>query len=183
MVSMNFSYVMCILADHDTLEAAVTNHVDVDVEPLPPAPQSTTATANGKQEQTLSGSSNNNTTSNDCKILGDAANSSLDGNYGKVDWGETQVRNSSNFSNHWGGDLFAYLHGGINYQIEHHLFPGMSHIHYPTIAPIVRKTCEEFDIPYAAYSTLPETWYSFLLLLRSLNKTPDALRKTDKKVL
>jgi linoleoyl-CoA desaturase len=78
------------------------------------------------------------------------------------------VRNSSNFCNHWAGDVFAFLNGSINYQIEHHLFPGMSHIHLPRIAPIVRQTCEEFHIPYAAYFSLSSAWYSFLVTCRSV---------------
>jgi fatty acid desaturase len=85
-----------------------------------------------------------------------------------VDWGELQVRNSSNFCNHWAGDVFAFLNGSINYQIEHHLFPGMNHIHLPRIAPIVRQTCEEFHIPYAAYFSLSSAWYSFLVTCRSV---------------
>lgn len=40
------------------------------------------------------------------------------------------------------------LMGGINFQIEHHLFPSMSHMLYAEIAPIVQAACAEFDIPY-----------------------------------
>jgi len=112
-LALNVSYAMCIVADHDTADAAVLNHVDVDID-IP------------------------------------SADDVDENNYGKVDWGEMQVRNSSNFGNHWAGDLFAFCNGSINYQIEHHLFPGMSHIHLPRIAPIVRQTCEEFNVPYAA---------------------------------
>jgi len=68
------------------------------------------------------------------------------------DWGESQVRASANFGTKFGivNDLF----GGINYQIEHHLFPDICHIHYPEISKIVKETCEEFDIPYTELS-----WY------------------------
>jgi len=38
--------------------------------------------------------------------------------------------------------------GGLNFQVEHHLFPRISHIHYPAIAPIVQDVCAEFDAPY-----------------------------------
>ena len=41
-------------------------------------------------------------------------------------------------SSNVGGWFLCNLHGGLNYQIEHHLFPRMNHCHYPTIAPIVR---------------------------------------------
>lgn len=57
-----------------------------------------------------------------------------------------QVRHSGNFSN--GNPLVTQLMGGINFQIEHHLFPSMSHMLYAEIAPIVQAACAEFDIPY-----------------------------------
>ena len=41
-------------------------------------------------------------------------------------------------SSNVGGWFLCHLHGGLNYQIEHHLFPRMSHCHYPKIAPTVR---------------------------------------------
>ncbi|CAN0524971.1 unnamed protein product [Ectocarpus sp. 8 AP-2014] len=52
--------------------------------------------------------------------------------------------------------------GGINYQIEHHLFPSMSHMLYAEIAPIVKDACEEFDIPYNAHPTLWSAYASYL---------------------
>ena len=45
-----------------------------------------------------------------------------------------QAASSSNV----GGSLLCFINGGLNYQIEHHLFPRMSHCHYPLIAPMVR---------------------------------------------
>lgn len=57
-----------------------------------------------------------------------------------------QVRHSGNFSN--GNAFVTHVMGGINYQIEHHLFPSMSHMLYAEIAPIVKDACEEFSIPY-----------------------------------
>jgi fatty acid desaturase (delta-4 desaturase) len=45
-----------------------------------------------------------------------------------------QVTSSSNVGGWW----LAHLNGGLNYQIEHHLFPRISHMHYPTVAPVVR---------------------------------------------
>ena len=62
------------------------------------------------------------------------------------DWGEIQVRNSGNFITN--NIIYSYLFGGINYQIEHHLFPSLCSIHYPSIQSIVKLTCKEFNIPY-----------------------------------
>jgi fatty acid desaturase len=43
--------------------------------------------------------------------------------------------------------------GGLNYQVVHHLFPGVCHCHYPALAPIVLRTAAEFGIPYKVYPT------------------------------
>jgi hypothetical protein len=55
-----------------------------------------------------------------------------------------QVSTSSNV----GGSLLCFLNGGLNYQIEHHLFPRISHVHYPKIAPYVKDFCDKKKIPY-----------------------------------
>ena len=62
------------------------------------------------------------------------------------DWGELQVRHSANFMNNW--PIFTRIGGGINYQIEHHLFPTLSNHKLPKISRIVKETCKEFNIPY-----------------------------------
>ena len=46
--------------------------------------------------------------------------------------------------------LVSWLVGGLNFQIEHHLFPTLSHVNYPAIAGVVESTCREFDVPYVA---------------------------------
>ncbi|MEB2783882.1 fatty acid desaturase family protein [Algoriphagus persicinus] len=43
--------------------------------------------------------------------------------------------------------LFWFV-GGLNFQVEHHLFPDICHVHYKDIAPIVKATAEEFNVPY-----------------------------------
>jgi len=63
-----------------------------------------------------------------------------------IDWGEMQVRHSGNFMESY--SLFTRYMGGINYQIEHHLFPSLSNHKLKEIAPLVKKTCQEFNIPY-----------------------------------
>uniref|UniRef100_A0A0K2VHD0 Cytochrome b5 heme-binding domain-containing protein n=1 Tax=Lepeophtheirus salmonis TaxID=72036 RepID=A0A0K2VHD0_LEPSM len=62
----------------------------------------------------------------------------------------TQVATSSNV----GGEILCFLNGGLNYQIEHHLFPRISHCHYPKIAPVVRQFCEERNIPYVHFPSV-----------------------------
>eukprot|EP00698_Gefionella_okellyi_P014002 TRINITY_DN3870_c0_g1_i2.p1 TRINITY_DN3870_c0_g1~~TRINITY_DN3870_c0_g1_i2.p1 ORF type:complete len:386 (+),score=44.57 TRINITY_DN3870_c0_g1_i2:575-1732(+) len=55
------------------------------------------------------------------------------------DWGVHQIMHSANFKVRW--RLISLLIGGMNYQIEHHLFPTVCSEHYPAIAPIVRQVC------------------------------------------
>ena len=55
-----------------------------------------------------------------------------------------------------GGAWLAFINGGLNYQIEHHLFPRISHAHYPTIAPIVREYCLSKGIAYVHFPTIGE---------------------------
>lgn len=54
------------------------------------------------------------------------------------------------------------MFGGINYQIEHHLFPSVCGVHLSEIAPIVKKTCKEFDIPYVHHNTLNDAYGDFI---------------------
>ena len=90
-----------------------------------------------------------------------------------TDWGEIQVRNSGNFMNNTWCNWFSRLHGGINYQIEHHLFPNICHIYYPEIAPIVIETCKEFNIPYVHHDTLYSVYKSWVKLFYLSNSTSE----------
>jgi linoleoyl-CoA desaturase len=62
------------------------------------------------------------------------------------DWAIHQLETTVNFSprNRW---LSWYI-GGLNFQIEHHLFPKVCHVHYPKLAPIVKQTAQEFGLSY-----------------------------------
>lgn len=76
-----------------------------------------------------------------------------------------QVLTSAN----WGGRVGNFFTGGLNLQIEHHLFPAISFVHYPAIAKIVRDECEKRGIPYAHYDTLPAIIRRFV---RYVSKLP-----------
>jgi linoleoyl-CoA desaturase len=71
-----------------------------------------------------------------------------------TDWATHQIESTVDFApkNRW---LTWYI-GGLNHQIEHHLFPRMCHVHYPSIAPIVEATCRDFEIPYRTNTTLAQ---------------------------
>ena len=64
-------------------------------------------------------------------------------------WAVSQIRSTSDYAH--GSWLWLHLTGGLNYQVVHHLFPGMCHCHYPDIAPLVQKTCDDFGIKYHIY--------------------------------
>jgi len=66
-------------------------------------------------------------------------------------WAVHQLNTTLNFANR--NKVLTWLIGGLNFQVEHHLFPNISHIHYPKIAPIVRKTALEFSLPYHSKAT------------------------------
>ncbi|KAJ7295899.1 hypothetical protein O6H91_02G125200 [Diphasiastrum complanatum] len=66
-------------------------------------------------------------------------------------WAAMQVYSSTNYCTN--SLLWTHLSGALNLQIEHHLFPGVCHMHYPSIQPIVEATCKEFHIPYRKHSS------------------------------
>lgn len=57
-----------------------------------------------------------------------------------------QLKTTSNFGN--GSKLLTWLVGGLNFQIEHHLFPNICHVHYPAISKIVKETAHKYGLPY-----------------------------------
>ena len=63
-----------------------------------------------------------------------------------------QIQSSSNV----GGEWLCFINGGLNYQIEHHLFPRISHCHYPIIAPYVKAFCDKKNIRYTHFPTILE---------------------------
>jgi fatty acid desaturase len=68
-------------------------------------------------------------------------------------WSVRQVESASNFAMH--STFWTYLSNGLNFQIEHHLFPGVNHQHLHIIAPIIQSTCREYGVRYNAQ---PSFW-------------------------
>lgn len=66
-------------------------------------------------------------------------------------WAVHQTRTTVDFART--NRLLTWYLGGLNFQIEHHLFPRICHVHYPRIADIVQQTCAEFGIRYTAHET------------------------------
>lgn len=86
------------------------------------------------------------------------------------EWAVHQIKTTANFSPK--NKFITYLAGGLNYQVEHHLFPRISHIHYPSISKIVKKKCEEFDLPYLSNPSFFKALYSHFKLIKQMGVHP-----------
>jgi len=82
------------------------------------------------------------------------------------EWAVHQVSTTSNFATK--SKFLFWLLGGLNFQVEHHLFPRISHVHYPQISKLVKETCEEFNITYNEYTSMSKAFLSHLLHLRRM---------------
>ncbi|MCS6773911.1 MAG: acyl-CoA desaturase [Anaerolineae bacterium] len=91
------------------------------------------------------------------------------------EWAIHEVETTVNFAPN--NRFLNFYAGGLNYQIEHHLFPHISHVHYPALAPIVRKTCEEFGIAYHSYPRWRDALLAHLRTLRELGRSASAVLK------
>ncbi len=81
-------------------------------------------------------------------------------------WAIHQLQTTSNFAGR--NRALSWFIGGLDYQIEHHLFPAISHIHYHAISPIVRDTAIEFGLPYNAKENFNHALGSHIRALRKL---------------
>lgn len=91
-------------------------------------------------------------------------------------WAIHQLHTTTNFANR--SYLFSWYVGGLNFQVEHHLFPTICHVHYKNISAIVKQTAEEFNLPYKSQSTFVKALYLHAKLLKELGKKPDAVSVT-----
>lgn len=82
------------------------------------------------------------------------------------DWSIHQLATTSNFSPR--SKLLYWFIGGLNYQIEHHLFPNISHIHYKKISPIVANAAREYGLPYQTKKNFIAAIWDHVLMLKQL---------------
>ena len=83
-------------------------------------------------------------------------------------WAVHQMHTTANFAPN--SAMAAFLCGGLNRQIEHHLFPKVCHIHYPAITDIVKNTAHEFGLPYIENHSFGSALYSHYHLLKKLGR-------------
>ncbi len=88
----------------------------------------------------------------------------------REEWMVHQLNTTSDFArNNW---LLNWYVGGLNYQIEHHLFSNICHIHYPALAPIVERTAREYGIAYNLKPSFFQALRSHIMTLVHLGKQP-----------
>lgn len=89
---------------------------------------------------------------------------------GKIEdeWAIHQLKTTANFATK--NKVISWFTGGLNFQIEHHLFPYISHIHYPAISAIVKQVCKEYNITYNEYPKMRLAVASHISHLKQMGK-------------
>jgi linoleoyl-CoA desaturase len=87
------------------------------------------------------------------------------------DWAIHQLNTTVNFSRK--SKLLSWYIGGLNFQVEHHLFPKISHVHYPALSHIVKQTAEEHGIPYLENESLYSALQSHFRYMREIGSLPN----------
>ncbi|WP_306353774.1 fatty acid desaturase family protein [Flavobacterium sp. '19STA2R22 D10 B1'] len=85
-------------------------------------------------------------------------------------WAIHQLYTTANFARkNW---IINWFTGGLNHQIEHHIFPNISHVHYGKISKIVKQTAQEHDLPYHEFKTTREAIIAHFKHLKELGMKP-----------
>jgi linoleoyl-CoA desaturase len=84
------------------------------------------------------------------------------------EWAIHQIETTANFATK--NKLISWLVGGLNFQIEHHLFPKISHIHYPAISKIIKQTCEEYGVKYIEFRRMRHAIVSHATHLKRMGR-------------
>ncbi len=86
------------------------------------------------------------------------------------EWAVHQVQTTANFSP--SSPVLSWFLGGLNYQVEHHLFPRISHVHYPALSKIVQEKCKEFNLVYNSIPTFTKAVNSHFRTIKLLGRKP-----------
>jgi linoleoyl-CoA desaturase len=89
---------------------------------------------------------------------------------GRIDnnWAAHQLFTTSDYSPK--SRIFSWLIGGLNYQIEHHLFPNISHVHYRKLSVLVKNTAQKHNLPYNVQPSFVAAVYSHIKMLKLLGR-------------
>ena len=86
----------------------------------------------------------------------------------EADWAIHQMQTTANFATK--SKLLTWMLGGLNFQVEHHLFPRISHVHYPKLNEILKATALEFNIAYVEFPTMGSAVRSHMIHLRKIGR-------------
>jgi len=86
------------------------------------------------------------------------------------EWAVYQVKTTANFATK--NKIISWFVGGLNFQVEHHLFPRISHVHYAALNKIVKQTCLQHSIPYNEFPTMTKAIASHFRIMKELGRKP-----------
>ena len=89
----------------------------------------------------------------------------------ETEWAIHQIKTTANFSPD--SKVISWLVGGLNFQVEHHLFPRISHVHYPEVSKIVKAHCEQFNVPYHSFPTITMAVSSHIKKMKEFGQKPE----------
>ncbi len=84
------------------------------------------------------------------------------------DWAVYQLQTTYDFCPD--NKFLTWALGGLNFQVEHHLFPKVSHVHYPEIRKIVKETARKYNVPHNEFNSFGEAVASHFRMMHSLGK-------------
>jgi linoleoyl-CoA desaturase len=88
------------------------------------------------------------------------------------EWTQHQLKTTANFATN--NRIVNWFTGGLNFQVEHHLFPRISHVHYPAISKIIKQVCAEYDVRYTEYKHTRDAIVSHVKFLRDMGSLAQA---------
>lgn len=88
-------------------------------------------------------------------------------------WAVHQIQTTVNFARN--SKVCSWLLGGLNFQIEHHLFPKICHINYPAMSKVVKQVCEEFKVKYHEHASFVAGVVSHYRFLREMGRPTVAM--------
>ncbi len=91
-------------------------------------------------------------------------------------WAISQLMTTADFAPR--NRLLSWYTGGLNYQIEHHLFPNISHVHYRHLAPMVQAAAAKYNLPYHQQGSFLKALHNHYRMLRQLGRGGDLQQNT-----
>ena len=86
------------------------------------------------------------------------------------EWAVYQVKTTADFAT--SNKIISWFAGGLNFQVEHHLFPKISHIHYRHLHKIVKEKCRQYQIAYNEFPTMQNAVASHFKMMKMLGRKP-----------